>query len=677
MDGSELDEKQLGDIQLTLAETEQNTPTMLSIAGHIRKAFEQNYSAKTRIESRMLDNIRDLKGEYDAETLAAIKEYGGSAQFIRITSIKAKAMIGWIKDVFLAPGERPFGIDPTPIADIRPEDEEKILEKMEGKYNQILMAAGGIKTPELDEELEEFAEMARMQAKIEIQEEANKKAKEKEKQINDILTEANFYTELSMFINDICTLQAGIMEGPVVEKKTVLDWQKQQDGRSKPVPIEKAVRKFYRISPFDVYPASGSLTPEQGDFIIKKRYTRSQLLKFKGVKGFNPKAIDLVLSQFGRSGYMEMLSQESQLAVIEDDQSRQQNDIGTIDCLKYWGSVQGSMLLEWGMSAQEIQDPFAEYEIIAYLIDNIVISATLNDHPLKTRGLFKATYSQDNEGFWGDAIPDVLRDIQKMANACVRAWVRNMGISSGPMAWINTDAIPSGTDMSQMYPWKVFEFTSEDLAASGGKPMDFFQPESNSSELMASYKFFFDQASEISGIPPYMSGSPNIGGAGDTASGLAMLMESASKTMKDVIGSIDANIIVPIVNETWLHIMLYEPDKADGDINIVPRASDYLIQKETLQQKRLNFLAATNNPVDMEIIQPQGRATILREVASGLKMQTNKIIPEEMDLNQRIQKNKDMQRAQLISETLQIPIEVIIAASEGQTIHSPQKQISQ
>ena len=264
--------------------------------------------------------------------------------------------------------------------------------------------------------------------------------------------------------------------------------------------------------------------------------------------------------------------------------------------------MQGSQLLEWGMSEQEVTDPFAEYEIVAYQIDNIVISATLNDHPLKHRNVYKATYSQDNEGFWGDAIPDVLRDIQKIANANIRAWVRNMGISSGPMAWINTDAIPSGTLMSEMYPLKIFEFTTEDLEKAGGKPMDFFQPESNSAELLNAYKFFYEQAGEISGIPQYLTGSTDVGGAGDTARGLAMLMESASKVMKDVIGSIDTEIIVPIVKETWLHIMLYEPDKADGDINIMPRASDYILQKDAIQAKRQQFLNTTNNETDMAII---------------------------------------------------------------------------
>ena len=51
-----------------------------------------------------------------------------------------------------------------------------------------------------------------------------------------------------------------------------------------------------------------------------------------------------------------------------------------------------------------------------------------------------------------------------------------------------------------------------------------------------------------------------------------------------------------------------------------------LIAKEQTQMRRNEFLAATGNPVDLQIVGQEGRAYLLREVAKGLRMDTDKIV---------------------------------------------------
>lgn len=125
-----------------------------------------------------------------------------------------------------------------------------------------------------------------------------------------------------------------------------------------------------------------------------------------------------------------------------------------------------------------------------------------------------------------------------------------------------------------------------------------------------------------------MYGSSDVGGAGKTASGLSMLMNAASKGLKTVASHIDTGIIKPSIEETWLHIMIYEPEKARGDVNIVARASEYLIMMEQLQIRRMEYLNITNNPTDMQIIGLKGRAAIHKETVRSLKMPVDDIIPD-------------------------------------------------
>jgi hypothetical protein len=132
-----------------------------------------------------------------------------------------------------------------------------------------------------------------------------------------------------------------------------------------------------------------------------------------------------------------------------------------------------------------------------------------------------------------------------------------------------------------------------------------------------------------------MYGNENTGGGGgDTATGLSMLMNNASKALKAVITHIDDQLIKPVVYEHWVNIMLFDDDELKcGDINVVARASEYLLMQETYQLRRLEFLKNTNNPVDMAIIGIPGRASILREVSKGLKMGED-IVPtkDEIDM---------------------------------------------
>ena len=52
-----------------------------------------------------------------------------------------------------------------------------------------------------------------------------------------------------------------------------------------------------------------------------------------------------------------------------------------------------------------------------------------------------------------------------------------------------------------------------------------------------------------------------------------------------------------------------------------------LAELGTVNIRRVEFLNATANPIDIEILGRDGRATILREVAKGLQMPVDEVIP--------------------------------------------------
>jgi hypothetical protein len=204
---------------------------------------------------------------------------------------------------------------------------------------------------------------------------------------------------------------------------------------------------------------------------------------------------------------------------------------------------------------------------------------------------------------------------------------------------ILTDRIAPGEQITQLKPWRIWQLNSDPMGgASADPPIRFFQPQSTLPDLMALFDKFTTMADEYSGIPRYMTGDSRAAGAGRTASGLSMLMSNAGKMITSVIKNIDLNVMEPLLERLYYFNMRYETDpELKGDVNIVARGASNLVAREAAQVRRTEFLAATANPVDMQIMGVEGRAAVLRETAKTLQMDTDKVVPDLDTLRQKLQ----------------------------------------
>jgi hypothetical protein len=158
--------------------------------------------------------------------------------------------------------------------------------------------------------------------------------------------------------------------------------------------------------------------------------------------------------------------------------------------------------------------------------------------------------------------------------------------------------------------------------------VSFFQPNSNASELMGVYNTFSLMADEYSGIPRYMTGTEGTPGAGRTASGLSMMVGNASKVIKSLVSSLDIHVTQKLLRRAFDFKVQYDPEfNYSGDLQVVPRGALSLQVKESANMARMQFLQATMNPVDMQIVGVEGRAAVLRAVAGNLNMNTDSVVP--------------------------------------------------
>ncbi len=105
-------------------------------------------------------------------------------------------------------------------------------------------------------------------------------------------------------------------------------------------------------------------------------------------------------------------------------------------------------------------------------------------------------------------------------------------------------------------------------------------------------------------------------------------MNNANKSIKNVVSVIDHGVIQPLLERLYFYNMKYSDDPSlKGDVEIRARGAAGIMEKEAAQVRRNEFLAATANPFDINIVGQEGRAAILRETAKGLDMNPDKVVP--------------------------------------------------
>lgn len=617
----------------------QAQPIATGVAGHIRTCFEQSRQAKRNIvDERLYASIRSRRGEYDPRKLAEIREQGGSEVWAGLTSSKCRAAGGWIRDVMMGTGsDRPWTIDPTPVPDLPPEINDMIVEQAMGPIREQLTAGNAPSQMQVVQ----MMSMLRDQAMSAVRDEARKRADRMADKMEDQLLEGGFLEALDAFIDDLTTYPTAIMKGPVIRMKPALTWG--PDGQ--PTVKVKLQKTWERVSPFNIYPSPGAEDVQDGFLIEKHRLSKSDLNALIGVDGYNADAIRSVLADYerGLNSWLEDLSMQQQ-AEGKDTFAAYQNPDGLIDALQYWGCVSGQMLVDWGLDKSEIEDPTKDYYVEAWLIGTYVIKAVLNYDPLARKPYYACSYERVPGNFWGNSVADLVRDPQDIVNACARALVNNMALASGPQVGILVDRLAAGEDVTQLSPWRIWQMKSDPLNGTTQQPIEFFQPTSNTNDLLTVFDKFSQLGDEYSGIPRYLTGD-TTGGAGRTASGLSMLINNAGKSIKQVINNIDIGLMKPMLDRLYYHNMRYEDDPdLKGDVQVVAHGASALIAKESAQVRRNEFLAATNNPTDFQIVGVTGRAAVLREVAKGLDMNVDRVVPPVEVLTQKFAAMAAMQQ---------------------------------
>ena len=129
--------KEQADKERRRAEEAQGQPEITFLASHRRLKWQASYIAKQTAgtelgspEVRLMQCLRQRLGQYDPDTLAAIKAQGRSEIYMLVTNIKCRAAQAWIEDVMLPADEPLFDLSPTPVPELPQAKEIEVREQV-------------------------------------------------------------------------------------------------------------------------------------------------------------------------------------------------------------------------------------------------------------------------------------------------------------------------------------------------------------------------------------------------------------------------------------------------------------------------------------------------------------------------------------------------------------------
>ena len=432
-------------------------------------------------------------------------------------------------------------------------------------------------------------------------------AKSMEKKIMDQLQESGANKQLRSTAFEMALFGTGVMKGPFATDKEYPDWNDEGEY----VPFFKTVPSTSHVSVWNFYPDPDANNMDEAQFVIERhKMSRTQLRSLKKRPYFRASVIDEAIEQ-GES--YDKKSWEDDLSDYAPE-----HGIERFEVLEYWGMCDISMLEENGVDIPKDLAEYDELQANVWICNGKLLRMVLNPFKPARIPYMAAPYELNPYSFFGVGIAENMDDTQTLMNGFMRMAVDNAVLSGNLVIEVDETNLVPGQDMS-VYPGKVFR-------RQGGAPGQAIFgtkfPNVSSENLQ-----LFDKARQLSdestGMPSFAHGQTGVSGVGRTASGISMLMNAASGSIKTVIKNIDDYLLRPLGEGLFRFNMQFNFDKAiKGDLEVVARGTESLMANEVRSQRLMSFLQTASNPSLAPFAKFQ---YIIREIAKAMDLDPDKV----------------------------------------------------
>jgi len=620
----------MDDDAIALEDSEESTVTDVDVTNIIPFVMERYQRAedyRNNDEERWLRSYRNYRGLYGSDV--QFTEAEKSRVFIKVTKTKTLAAYGQMVDVLFAGHKFPISVEPTVlpegvVSDVSfdPKEPEQLkTEKptsspygFQGDGKELPAGATEKSLQEMLGPLEEklgdvegLKEGVGKSATAVTFSPAMIAAKNMEKRIMDQLQESGANKQLRSTIFEMALFGTGVMKGPFAIDKEYPSW----DDEGEYSPVFKTVPTTSHVSVWNFYPDPDAANMDEAQYVIERhKMSRTQLRALKKRPYFRENVIDEVIQQ----------GESYDNKYWEDDLSDYAADHGVdrFEVLEYWGTCDVDMLLENNIVIPKELEDYDELQANIWICNSKLIRMVLNPFKPSTIPYMAAPYELNPYSFFGVGIAENMDDTQTLMNGFMRMAVDNAVLSGNLLIEVDETNLVPGQDLS-VYPGKVFR-------RQGGAPGQaiFGTKFPNvSGENLQLFDKARQLADESTGMPSFAHGQTGVQGVGRTASGISMLMNAASGSIKTVVKNIDDYLLKPLGEGLFRFNMQFNFDKSiKGDLEVVARGTESLMANEVRSQRLTSFLQTASNPS----LAPFAKFNyIIREIAKSMDLDPDKV----------------------------------------------------
>jgi len=657
---AEQDEITLDDDSIALEDVEESTVSDVDVSGIVPFVMERYQRAEDyryNDEERWLRSYRNYRGLYGSDV--QFTEAEKSRVFIKVTKTKTLAAYGQIVDVLFAGNKFPISVEPTILPEGIAKDvsfDPKMPEQLQ-ESNELSSPYGyegdGQELPAGATEKDLLERLGPLQDKLGeiegLKEEVGKTpsavtfspamiaAKNMEKQIMDQLQESGATKQLRSTAFEMALFGTGVMKGPFAVDKEYPNWD--EDGEYSPV--FKTVPSTSHVSVWNFYPDPDATNMDEAQYVIERhKMSRSQLRNLKKRPYFRDTVIEEVIAQ-GESYTKKYW---------EDDLSdyAPEHGVERFEVLEYWGMCDVDMLEQNEVEIPKELKEFDELQANIWVCNGKLIRMVLNPFKPATIPYMAAPYELNPYSFFGVGLAENMDDTQTLMNGFMRMAVDNAVLSGNLLIEVDETNLVPGQDLS-VYPGKVFR-------RQGGAPGQaiFGTKFPNvSGENLQLFDKARQLADESTGLPSFAHGQTGVSGVGRTASGISMLMNAASGSIKTVIKNVDDYLLRPLGEGLFRFNMQFNFNpELRGDLEVKARGTESLMANEVRSQRLMQFLQVASSPALAPFAKFQ---YVIREIAKAMDLDPDKVTNNMDEAAVQAELMKGMQAEQPQQQPQQAP----------------------
>ena len=605
----------------------------LQIFGHrLQRLADEQVKAKADIEQRWLDDLRAYHGKYDDQTIQRIKQNEGSEIYVNVTRHKCNTAESRLIDLLFPADDKNWTIQSTPV----PELEEA------AKSEHVVTDESGQPLP--------VAELAKQRIQ-----EANRKAKAMEREIEDQLIQAGYPAKCRDAIHDAVIFGTGIIKAPVVIGKVKKRWEVLEDGTSV-LQIEESLEPTVEVvSPWDYFPDMSARNKHEVEFEFERKLlTKSQvkeLLKLPNV--LHEQVLEVI-----RDSEAELVQNDrfAEARTIAGDSINTTRNRFTL--WEYHGEISSEEL-----DAVGIEHDGLGMNGTVWILEGKVIRVSLN--PLETEESPYSVFNWevDANSIFGFGIPYLIRSPQSMLNAATRMMMDNAKLSVAPQIIMNRKAVTPADGKWTFAPFKRWYVNDEKIPVN--QAMMFVNVQSNQVELNNIYQMARFLVDEQSSIPAIATGEGDPNAAPQTATGVSIQSGAAKVVFKRVVKNFDDDLTIPTIKRFYdwnMQNSTKQEIKGDMQINAIGSTSLLIKEQEAaLMSEVLKMIP----PEEVQMrIKPE---EAIREFFKSRNINASALLKNDAEIDEDIQKAQERaQGQQPPPELMRLQLQAQIEAQKAQ-----------